>query len=286
MWTRTLSPRTPARFVYRALFGVTPPDPVRSYRGTARPDLPTLRLLHVGDCGLRSMDAGHDFRAPLGFPRAAAERLLRAGIGVEFAHYFAVTFDQLPDIATLRRCTHLRDAPDVIVIQLGATYARRLILPDRPAIMRLRVDIARRLGRRTFAGYRVLRPIVRRFGRHATSYRGAALVEHFICELREEWPDADVVVLQPFERAHPYPSQLPIAERTRRDLHAAACATGAAELDFGAVLGTDPALRGANGYNLNARGSELAGDALTDWILRGSSAARRAAEPLPAGVLA
>ncbi len=280
MWTRNLSPLAPLRLVYRALLGATPPDPVRAYPGTARPGLPTLRLLHVGDCGLRSMEAGHDFRAPLGFPRAAADRLLEHGIGMEFAHYFAVTFEHLPDIETLRRRSHVSDAPDVIVIQLGATYARRLILPDRRPIMRLRVDIARRLGRRTFPGYRALRPVVRRLGRHPTPYQGAAGLCSFLAELRREWPGADVVIVQPFERAHPYPSQLPIAERTRRDLRELARAAGVAELDLGAVLGTDPALRGANGYNLNARGSELAGEALARWILRESSAARRVAQPV------
>jgi hypothetical protein len=282
MRTRKLGPRALARFGYHALLGTTPPDPVRAYGGTARAGLPTLRLLHVGDCGLRSMDVGHDFRAPLGFPRVAAERLLADGIGVEFAHYFAVTFDRLPDLSTLRRCAHLDGAPDVIVVQLGATYGRRVILPDTPALMRLRVDMARRLGRATFAWYRMLRPFVRRFGRHKTRYPGTAPLERFLHDVREEWPDADVVVLQPFERAHPYPSQLPIAERTRRDLHECARTVGVAELDLAALLGTDPGLRGANGYNLNVRGSELVGEALARWILDESHAARRVAAPMSA----
>ncbi|HET8673567.1 MAG TPA: hypothetical protein VFL87_08025, partial [Thermoleophilaceae bacterium] len=226
----------------------------------------------------------HDFRAPLGFPAVAAERLLAAGIGMEFAHYFAVTFEHLPDVATLRRRVHLDGTPDVIVVQLGATYARRVILPDTPAIMRLRVDIARRLGRGTFAWYRVLRPIVRRVGRHKARYPGAAPLERFLNDVREEWPEADVVVLQPFERTHPYPSQLSISERTRRDLHDACRVAGLAELDLRAVLGTDPALRGANGYNLNARGSELVGEALARWILDESNAVPRLAGAVPAGV--
>ena len=61
MWPREL-----ARRAYRALVGpAVDLDPVREWRGTANPELPLLRVLHVGDCGIRSMNTSHDPKAPL-----------------------------------------------------------------------------------------------------------------------------------------------------------------------------------------------------------------------------
>jgi hypothetical protein len=153
-------------------------------------------------------------------------------------------------------------------VQLGVSYGRRVILPDTHWIMRLRNDIGRRLGRRVFAFYRPLRRIVRTFGRHMAPYPGPGDLERFLTAAAEEWPDADIVLLQQFPRVYPYPTQLPIAERTRADAHEVAERCGVAELDFADLLGTDPSLRCANGYNLNERGSEVVGRELARWIVR------------------
>jgi hypothetical protein len=252
---------------YHAVVGPVVPDPVAAWRGTARRDMPTLRVLHVGDCTLRAMDLSHDFRAPLGYPLAMAEELQRRGVGVEFSHYFAVLFEHLPDMKLLRRRMKLTGDPDVIMVQLGASYGRRLILPDTHGIMRLRCDLGRRLGSRVFGLYRVVRPLVRLIGRHPTRWRGAQALETFLLRVSEEWPSARIVVIHPFPRAYPYPTQLPITARTRAHLHAVAARCGVPELDFEDILGSDPSLRGANGYNLNARGSELVGRELAEWIL-------------------
>lgn len=264
---RPLSPRRALARLYRGVFGSPAPDAVRGWERTAGPGLTNLTILHVGDCGLRTMEAGHDFRAPLGFPATAAHELLRQGIGIEFFHYFAVKFEQLPEIDVLRRRIHLDDDPDVVVVQLGATYGRRIVIPDRRLVQRFRVDLARRLGRRVFQGYRLLRPLVRVFGRHPNAYHGTAALERFLRAVAEEWPEARVVLLQPFYRAYPYPTQRPIQDRTRADMSAAARRCGVPELDLTDLLGTDPSLRGANGYNLNSRGSELVGSELASWIL-------------------
>jgi lysophospholipase L1-like esterase len=242
---------------------------VKGWPGTAHPDLPTVRMLHVGDCSLRTMESSHDFCAPLGYPRVAAEALLEQGIGTEFSHYFAVLFEHLPDMELLRRRMKLSGDPDVIVVQVGASYARRLILPDTRAIMRLRSDLGRRLGPRVFNVYRPLRPVVRHIGRHPTEWHGSEALERFLRDVRWEWPEASVVLLQPFLGVHPYPTQLPIRARTAAHVHAAAERCGVPELDFTDLLGTDPSLRGANGHNLNARGSELVGRELADWVLAG-----------------
>jgi hypothetical protein len=266
MFIRALSPRRVLGRVYRGVFGTPAPDGVRGWEPTTAPGLTNLTLLHVGDCGLRTMEAGHDFRAPLGFPAVAAAELARDGIGVEFFHYFAVKFEQLPDIELLRRRTHLSGDPDVIVVQLGANYGRRIVIPDRKLVQRFRVDLARRLGRRVFLGYRLLRPLVRVFGRHPNAYHGTGALERFLRAAAEEWPEARIVLLQPFYRAHPYPTQRPIQDRTCVDMSAAAKRCGVEELDLTDLLGTDPALRGANGYNLNWRGSEMVGSELASWI--------------------
>lgn len=229
--------------------------------------MPTLRMLHVGDCSLRTMESSHDFRAPLGYPYVAAEALLDEGIGVEFSHYFAVLFEHLPDIELLRRRMKLSGDPDVIIVQLGATYARRVILPDTRTIGRLRSDLGRRLGPRVFSVYRPLRPVVRRVGRHATEWHGSERLERFLRDISDEWPEARVLLLQPFLGVHPYPTQLPIRERTRAHVHAVAERCAVDELDFTDLLGNDPALRGANAHNLNERGSELIGRELARWIL-------------------
>jgi hypothetical protein len=245
--------------MYRAVLGTPGYDEVARWRGSGRKDLPTLNVLHVGDCGLRSMEAAHQFRAPVGFPRALADELQSHGIGVRFWHYFAVLYDALPDIPLLRGRLHLEEDPDVIVVQLGTSYARRVILPDTHWVMRLRNDLGRRLGRRVFVFYPPLRRMVRIFGRHAAPYPGAHDLERFLRAAAAEWPHADVLFLQQFPRVYPYPTQLPIVERTRADAHAVAERCGVTELDFADLLGKDPALRCANGYNLNEKGSELVG---------------------------
>jgi hypothetical protein len=233
--------------------------------------MPMLRMLHVGDCSLRSMECSHDFRAPLGYPRVAAEALLEDGIDMEFSHYFAVLFHHLPDIPLLRSRMKLTGDPDVIVVQLGASYARRVILPDVPTVMRVRCDIGRRLGPRVFSAYRPLRPVVRAVGRHAAPYPGVEPFERFLTAVGGEWPAARIVVMQPFLGVYPYPTQHAIRARTWAHVHAAADRCGVAELDFTDLLGNDPSLRCANGHNLNARGSEMIGRELADWIRSSSS---------------
>jgi len=94
---------TVAKRVYRGMRGpAVTADPVRAWRGTARGDLPLLRVMDVGDCSIRAMDHSHDFKAPIGYPKVMAEQLLDAGVGTEFAHYFAITYEHLPSIERLR----------------------------------------------------------------------------------------------------------------------------------------------------------------------------------------
>lgn len=265
-WAVT-APRRVVRHVYRVAVGPPVADPVRSWRGSARAGLPVVRLLHVGDCGVRQMDASHDLYGPPGYPRVAAEGLLRHDIGIEFSHYFAVRFEHLPDIETLRRHSRLSDEPDFILVQVGAAYTRRILLPDKPRVHQLRDEVGRRAGRLVFAFYRLLRPCLRLFGRHSADYVGAGELDRFVGELKRAWPRAEVVLVAPFRRSPGYAAGEPIAARVEADMHALASSRpGVSVFDGNDVLGRDPGLRCVTGYNLNGRGGELAGEQLAEWI--------------------
>jgi hypothetical protein len=275
MWlrrTRTLA-RGLAKRLYRAAVGpAVDLDPVRDWRGTGNSDLPLLRVLHVGDCGIRSMETSHDPKAPLGFPAVAADRLLRDGIGMELFHYFAINYDSLPRIDRLERISKLTGDPDVILVQLGGTYGRRVIVPDVRRTMQLRYELSRRVGRLVFTWYKVLRPVVRVLGHHNSEYPGPEQLEKHLNALQERWPDAEVALLVTFPRALIYPTAVPIMARVEEEARATGERCDVTVLEFADVLGKDPKLRCAAGYNLNSRGSQVVGEKLAAWLLEQSAA--------------
>jgi hypothetical protein len=278
---RRLKPREAAREVarrtYRTVIGPARDlDPVRTWPGTAREGLPLLRVLHVGDCGIRRMDTSHDPAAPLGFPAVVAERMLDAGVGMEFFHYFAINYDHLPDMERLQRVMKLSGDPDVILVQLGATHGRRVVIPDVPRVMQFRYELSRRVGRLVFPWYKVLRPCVRVAGRHASPYRGPAKLERTLTELQATWPSAEVVLIVSFPRSAIYPTAVPIMAEVEGDSRVVAERCGATVLEFGDVLGKDRSLRCAAGYNLNSRGSQLVGEKLAEWLLERQTASAAA----------
>jgi hypothetical protein len=271
-----------AKRLYRAAVGpAVELDPVREWRGTADPDLPLLRVLHVGDCGIRRMETSHDPKAPLGFPAVAADRLLERGIGMEFFHYFAINYDSLPSIERLERISKLSGDPDVILVQLGGTYGRRVVVPDVPRVMQFRYELARRAGRLVFAWYKLLRPWVRVFGHHNSTYPGAGQLEDFLSSVQERWPSAEVALLVTFPRSAIYPTAVPIMARVEQDARDTGERCGVTVLEFADVLGKDKKLRCVAGYNLNGRGSELVGEKLAGWLLD-QSADRGLTEDAPA----
>jgi hypothetical protein len=268
---------------YRAVFGPVIDDPAHGWRGVTPAGLPMLRMLYVGDCGFRQMENAHDLRAPLGFPKVTAEKLVANGVGLEFSHDFSVLFEDLPSMDVLQRRCKLTGDPDVIAVQLGGTYVRRVIISDTDRMIQLRDDIKRRLGRAVWPGYKLLRPWVTVFGRFMTPYNGAADLERFLLEVRELWPDAAVLVMPPFPRSFTYLASMPVRDQVDADMRAAAERSGTFLLDFEDVLGQDRALRCVAGYNLNARGSRLVGERLADWLLERFATSRGVAEsPDPA----
>jgi hypothetical protein len=260
------APRGILKLIYRRLVGERPPDPVRAWRGTAIAGQPPLRVLHVGDCGVRRMECSHDLLGPPGYPLTTARELVRFGVGLTFLHYFCVNFEELPDLEVLAGFSTF-GAPDVLLVQVGSAYTRRVILPDTARVHQLRDELGRRAGRFVFSFYRLLFPFVRVFGRHSTPYRGVGQLERFVAAARSAWPAVQVVLVLPFRRCPGYPTGEAIGTRVESDLRAlAAAAPGVSVFDANRVLGSDPALRCVTGYNLNARGSELVGAALARWL--------------------
>jgi hypothetical protein len=258
--------RATTKRAYRKLVGERPDDPVHKWPGTVLEGQPVLRLLHVGDCGVRRMDGAHDLLAPLGYPLTTAHELLRHGVGVDFSHHFCVSFEDLPEIEELRSHIHLGGAPDIVLVQVGSAYTRKVILPDARRVHQLRDELARRAGRFVLTFYRALRPCLRMFGRHSTAYRGTHRLELFVRAVQREWPLVKVVLIVPFRRSPGYRSGEPVAARIESDLHSLAEAQNVFVFDASDVLGRDPALRCVTGYNLNSRASELVGVSLAELL--------------------
>lgn len=273
MIRRTVRPL--AKRAYRLVVGPASEfDPARGWRGTVKEGTESVRVLHVGDCAFRSMELSHDFRAPVGYPAVAAERLGEQGIGFGFNHYFAVLFEHLPDREHLLKHSKVEHAPDVVLIHMGGTYHRKLTLGTGKRMQQLRQDCGKRLGRKAFLYHRAIQPFVRVFGRYQAPYSGTAELERFIEMVRAEWPNAQVLIAHPYRQVFRHPKQLVISQRVDDDIDALAERIGVHTINFNEALGRDPALRGAAGYNLNSRGSQIVGGTFADWLL--ANAAKRA----------
>jgi hypothetical protein len=267
--TRRALVRALGKRAYRAVMG--PPvteDPLRAWKGTAAGGRNPLRVMHVGDCTVRAMDTSHDYDAPVGYPKAMAEGLLEAGVAMEFSHYFAITYEYLPEIERLEKITKLSGAPDLIIVHTGITYQRRLVLKSTQRVNQVRLDAGRRLGRHIFTAHPLLvRPLVRLFGRHWAPYSGTDLLDGFIDELERRWPEARLVLMPPFPTSWTYPTSREIWERVLADGRALAERRGLPFMEFDELLAGHEDIYCVNGFNLNTPGSQLVGDELAKWVL-------------------
>jgi hypothetical protein len=250
-----------------ALAGKQPRDEALRWRGLAQDGAPVVRIAHYGDCGWREMPLSHGVHTPPGYPRALAGQLAAQGYATEFSAVVAHQFEHLPREGELEMHLKLTGEPDVVLVQLGVLYSRWVVLPDTPETLRLRGRISRTLGRRVFLGYRLLLPLVWRFGGFNLPYEGTHELEGFLGLVRERWPAAHVIVLLPFERALGATEQKALVQRIRNDVGAVAARAGVEVIDPAPAVPADvPGLRCANGYNLNARGSALVGDLIAARI--------------------
>ena len=251
------------RPVYHRVLGPLPVDPTRRWPGSATGDDAALRLAFYGDCSMRAMDRSHGVHNTMGWPRVLAERT-----PLEFSAVFTTLFEWMPGRDDLARHLRLSGDPDVVLVQLGAAYARRTVLPDTSRFLRVREDIGRRLGDRVFAGYRVVRPVTRVLGRERVPYPGPAGLERFLAAVREALagrpPRCDPAVPTGCTAR---PSQRAIEARVWDDIRAVCARAGVECLDVSDAAGHDPRLRCANGYNLSAAGAELVGARLAERVI-------------------
>ena len=252
--------------LFRRIVPAPPPDPGLKWRGTPTEGRPFVRLALYSDCSFRRMELSHWTPTPVGWPERLGEHLDRQGTGLEFSTVFVGEHRHYPPPHDLGRYLKLTGDPDLVMVQTGRLYSRHCVFPDTRRTLEAREYLAHRLGPRVFAGYKALRPFVRAFGRPVVEYPGAHRLERFLEDAKAQWPQARIVVVPPFPRVHPQPMHVPIDARTHDDMHAAAQRAGVEWLDLGHVLGDDPALRCANGYNLNAEGSRRFGDALAQAL--------------------
>lgn len=258
--------RSALKRIYRRSVGVRPRDALRSWHGTAAPGEQALRVLHIGDCGARRMEFAHDLLGPPGYPMVLARELLNLGIALTFLHYFCVNFEMLPEIQALQSFVPFEAAPDIVLLQMGSAYTRRVVLPDTTRVHQLRDELGRRAGRFAVPLHRLLRPFANLVGRHSTPYCGPAAFERFLDAVSTAWPSAELVVVLPFRRSPGCRTGDSIGAQIDGDLRKLAAMPQVSVFDANPLLGRDPSLRCLTGYNLNDDGSELVGVEFARWL--------------------
>jgi hypothetical protein len=244
------------------------PDPSRGWRGVVRSGQRPLRLAIYGDCSWRAMEAAHGTHTPPGYPRVMAERLAADGSGLEVGFGIFGKYENLPrDEPALVRHLKLTGAPDGVVVQLGAIYGLRRVLPDGNALDKIRGAVARALGPLAIPVSRVMRPVGQRVGTPVTSYPGTAPLEAFLELVQTTWPAAHVAVVPPFPRHIASPAVRAVETRVHDEQLAASARAGTGFLDCGpALLASPDRTTGANGYNLNDAGSRIVAGQLLPWL--------------------
>lgn len=234
-------------------------DPAKGWRGADGPADRTV--VRFGACEFRRMDGAHGGTTPVGYPRAACDALARDhGIRARWHNVFCMDHESLPaDREGLLRHLGGVDAPDAVIVQVGAIYALRHVLGEREEILHLRDRMASRtprgLGRVFYAGLDRALPLV---GRPYRPYAGAERLRRFVAAVREQWPEALLFVELPFVPQREGLWRRALAARVRADLAAAARASGVEVVDHELRL-AEAGLRCLNGYNLNGRGSARVG---------------------------
>jgi hypothetical protein len=246
-----------------------PPDPARGWRGAVNDPGAARRMAVFGDCSWRAMEAAHGTHTPPGYPRAMAERLAQDGPGLQVGFGIYGWYELLPQTAEeLVRHLKLDGPPDLVVVQLGAIYGLRRVLPDNNRLDRLRGAVARALGPLAIHVSRITRPVGQRLGSSASEYHGPARLESFLALARATWPEARIVLMAPFPRRIASPQVRAIGARIHREQAAAAAGAGVDFLDCGPALQAAQArTNGANGYNLNSAGSEIVAGELLEKLV-------------------
>lgn len=254
------------RTISRELFQL-PEDATGAWSLPLPAEAPRIDILRVGNCEFREVEGAHTVTCGVGYPLVMAEVLAAEGIGMGFQNIFAWHVDDFPDSRTLmkRRRSH-RGAPDLVIVGVSAYPAMRHVLGFGRRMVGLRENLGRRAGPLIFPVWRCISFVLLRFGR-TMPWQEADGVERFVGVVRELWPEARIAVQEPFmTQALPGAFDLERLARFRDEVRDATLRAGADWIPS-PELGSDPALRGANGYNVNARGSRVAGEHYAGWIL-------------------
>ena len=272
MGIRTLisswAPGRLARGVYRRAFPFRQ-DRAREWRGTPDDGRGVLRLARYGDCSWRSMDLSHDVGAPPGYPKVLAEELDRRGLSMEFSNWFVPTFEELPATREeLVRGTNLTAPPDLVLLQVGAAYGVRKILPELPRFARIQQNMASGVRGPMVHFYRALGLILRVVGRRAFSYQGLDRLHRFAGLVHSTWPEARLVVLGPWlprKNGFVVPSTV---QRVADDLKRECGKMGLQFCDCRIPLGdAGRELYAGNEINLTGPGHEVLGRWLSEGLL-------------------
>lgn len=243
---------------------VAPPaDPARGWAGVATGSDRTV--VRFGACEFRRMDGAHGGTLPIGFPLRTCDRLQSEhDIATRWHNVFCMDYESLPTDrdGLLAHYPPADEEPDVVIVQIGAIYALRHALPERPEVLQLRDRLARRVkgppGRLVYA---LFDGVFRRAGRTYRPYAGPERLAVFAAAVRGTWPGATVFVELPFLPLREGLWQRETARRVREDMAQAAGDADLEVVDHDKDLGGRADLRCLNGYNLSARGSAVVGDA-------------------------
>ena len=273
-WLRTPLLR-PRRKISRELFQM-PDDGAATWTIDPPAEPPRIDILRVGNCEFREVEGAHTVTSGVGYPRIMAQVLAEHGVGMGFQNIFAWHVDDFPDRHTLlKRRRARRGAPDLVIVGISAYPAMRHVLGFDRRMIGLRENLGRRTGPLIFPIWRCISFVLLRVGR-PLPWQGTDGVEAFVTMARDVWPAAQIAVQEPFmTQALPGAFDLERLARFRDDVRAAADRAGADWIPA-PDLGDDPGLRGANGYNVNARGSRVAGEHYARCILDHGAIAGRA----------
>jgi hypothetical protein len=246
-----------------------PPDPSRGWRGIVRDPGAARRMAIYGDCSWRAMEAAHGTHTPPGYPHTMAERLAGDGPGLEVGFGIYGWYEGLPRTeAELVEHLKLSGPPELVVVQLGAIYGLRRVLPDNNPLDRIRGAVARALGRLAVPISRLMRPVGQRVGSNVRAYPGTEALESFLALAGPTWPDATIVLLAPFPRHIASPQVRATEAKVHDEQEAAARRAGVEFLDCAPLLlAARERTTGANGYNLNAAGSAIVAGELLKFLV-------------------
>lgn len=252
-----------------------------------RPDSgPHVDICRFGACEFRALDRSHTVTGGIGWPLGLQEALAERGVGLGFQNVWTWNLSELPtDQRTLLKRRRLnRGAPDVVWIQGASYYSIRHVFGFHRRIVGLRENAGRWVGGGIFGVWRVVALLLRLFGRTMPPPPEAdwERLDTFVRLVQETWPNARIGIQGSLTMAFPGPLDPRQAAQIETRLRAFAHERG---LDWIPTpeLGTDMAMRCANGVNLNTAGSMVAGRHYAEWILAQTPSLVRVGRPQPVG---